>query len=96
MNYYTHKQHPNYYYKIRSVVRATFWSGLCGGLLFGAIKVSDSYGDKRPECDVTVNVDFTWDNNTTNPIDLATCRAPHQMVLESDGTWGWYEPELGK
>ena len=92
MNYYTPKQHPNYYYRIRSVVRGTFWSGLCGGLLFGVIQVSNSYGDQRPPCEVTVNIDFTWDNNTASPIDLTTCRPPQQMVLEDNGTWRWYDP----
>jgi hypothetical protein len=96
MNYYTHKQHPNYYYKIRSVVRVTFWSGLCGGLLFGAVKLLDTYEDKTPKCEVTTNVDFTWANNTTNPIDLSTCRHPQGIVLESDGTWRWYEPDMEK
>lgn len=96
MNYYTPKQHPTYYYRIRTFVRFMFWYGVVLILLFGAIKVSNSYSDTRPKCEVTTSVDFTWENNTGSPIDLANCRHPQGIVLESDGTWGWYEPDMDK
>ena len=94
MNYYKHK-HPNYYYGIRTVVRFVFWTGLAGGLLYGASALGNKLADDpRPECDVTVNVDFTWVNNGTTMIDLTNCEHPTGIVLESDGTWRWYDPEL--
>lgn len=95
MNYYNNRQHPDYYYKIRTFVRFTFWGGIAGGLLLGAGILGDKLADDpRPECDVTVNVDFTWVNNGTTMIDLPNCEHPNGIVLELDGTWRWYEPDM--
>jgi len=96
MNYYTNKQHPNYYYSIRTFVRVTFWGGVAVGLFVGAGVLGEKLADDpRPKCDVTVNVDFTWVNNGTTWVDLAMCQNPNNGIfLEPDGTWRWYDPEL--
>ena len=61
----------------------------------GASVLGDKLADDpRPECDVTVNVDFTWVNNGTTRIDPTMCENPNGIVLESNGTWRWYEPDI--
>lgn len=87
MNYYTHKQHPNYYYRVRTFVRFMFWYGLALVSVFGIIKATE---DSRPACEAHANVDFTWQSDI--PIDLTICRHPNGMVLENDNTWRWYDP----
>ena len=95
MDNYTYRKHSPIYYPIRTCVRFVFWTGLAGSLIVGGSALVDHfYGDDRPECDVTTNVDFTWTPNTTTPIDLATCQHPTGIVLESDRTWRWYEPDF--
>jgi hypothetical protein len=95
MNYYNNKQHPNYYYSIRTFVRFTFWGSVAIGLFGGAIALGEKMAyDPRPDCDVTTNRDFTWDNNTTTPVNLAECKHPYLIVLQDDGTWRWYDSYL--
>lgn len=86
------KKHPPIYYKIRSAVRFAFWGSLAAGTLIGAMRLTE---DKRPECDVKLNFDFTWNSedfaSLNEGLTLDQCRQPDDVVLHMDGTWDWIQ-----
>ena len=90
------KKHPPVYYHIRSAVRWALVLGIASAGMIGCIKVSEM-GD-LPECDVHLNVNFTWNSEdfvSLNPgKTLADCRHPDDVVLDMDGTWDWYNPDF--
>ena len=66
------------YYKVRSVVRFVFWTGVYIG------RVVDT---APPKCDIQVNRNFTWDN--PRAVDVSKCQQPNNVILKGDGTWAW-------
>ncbi len=80
----TTTQHTPMYYKVRSVVRWTFWSGV---FFFGVVFIGRAVDTDAPRCDVQVNRDFTWTNE--RGVDISKCSAPKNVILHSDGTWDW-------
>jgi hypothetical protein len=90
------KKHPPVYYHIRSAVRWALVLGIASAGMIGCIKVSEM-GD-LPRCDVRLNVNFTWnaeDFASLNPgKTLNDCLHPLDVVLDMDGTWDWYNPDL--
>jgi len=87
------KKHPPVYFHIRSAVRWTLVLALGSAFTIGVIKVSEM-GD-LPECDVHLNVNFTWnaeDFASLNPgKTLNDCRQPDDAILNMDGTWEWIQ-----
>ncbi len=87
------KQKSNLYYAVRTFVRVAFWSSVAAGLTIGIIKVSEI--GMEPECDVTLNVDFTWNAkefpNLNQDTTLNECLHPADVVLSPDGTWDWVQ-----
>lgn len=82
------RHHPPIYYKVRTAVRVAFWGSLVLAAYAGLWELTD---DDRPFCRGDVRIDFTWDGP---PQDLSLCRHPDGIVLEGDGTWRWYDPEI--
>lgn len=94
----TKTNHTNTYYFTRSIVRFSFWMVVAGlvGTCFGLIL--NATDNSLPECDVHLNFNFTWnveDFASLNPnMTLNDCRHPDDVVLASDGTWDWFNPDL--
>ena len=66
--------------------------------MVGCLNLSESIGpDAKPECDVHMNVDFTWnvqDFASLHPnMTLNDCRHPNDVVLSEDGRWDWLDEE---
>lgn len=94
----TNTYHTNTYYIVRAIVRKVvrwvFWGIIIVMFGVGIGKLSVILNDNgKPMCDVTVNRDFTWNWNGT-AVDLTTCNAPEDIVLDLDGTWEWFNPDL--
>jgi len=97
----TKTNHTNTYYFTRSIVRFSFWMVVAGlvGTCFGLVlKATDN---SLPECDVTLDISagrFTWnieDFPSLNPnMTIDDCRHPDDVVLDKDGTWDWFYPDL--
>lgn len=82
----TAKYHPPIYYKVRSVVRWVFWTGI---VMLGVVYLGRVVDTQPPTCNVRVNFDFTWDN--PNNVDISKCQHPDNVVLHRNGTWKWLE-----
>jgi hypothetical protein len=87
------KKHPPVYYHIRSAVRWSLVVAIGSAATIGVIKVSEM--GQLPECDVHINVDFTWNSQdfaSLNPgKTLSDCRHPDDVILNTDGTWSWIQ-----
>jgi hypothetical protein len=85
--------HTPIYFAVRSAVRFLFWGCALSALTIGVVKVSEM-GDK-PECDVHLNFNFTWNTDdfaSLNPnMTLNDCRHPDDVILSMDGTWDWIQ-----
>jgi hypothetical protein len=80
----TTTQHPQIYYTVRSIVRWTFWTGV---VFLGVVFIGRSVDTAPARCDIQLERNFTWTND--KGVDISKCSAPHNVVLRSDGTWGW-------
>lgn len=94
----TKTNHSNIYYHTRSIVRFCFWMTVAGLLGAGCGAVMNATDNSLPECDVHLNVNFTWnveDFASLNPnMTLDDCRHPDDVVLSGNGTWDWFNPDL--
>lgn len=94
------RHHPTIYYRIRSVVRTVFWTTLIASTFVVIFEIND---DDRPECDVTLDISggrFTWNSEDFASLhpdieSIDDCRQPDNVVLREDGSWDWYDPEIG-
>ena len=77
--------HPPIYYKVRTVVRATFWTLVMYGFILLASWISQ-IGDK-PACPITLNDDFTY--STQAPFDANQCDPGVNITLFDTNRWGW-------
>jgi hypothetical protein len=77
--------HPPIYYKVRSVVRFCFWTGLIAGLMVISSWITGL--NNKPECPVTLNFDFTYTAHAD--FDPNECTAGHNVSLLDGYRWGW-------
>lgn len=80
----TTRKHPPIYYKVRSVVRWTFWTGIA---MLGVVYLGRVVDTAPTKCDVQVNRDFTWSN--PKGVDISQCSHPVNVILHEEGTWEW-------
>ena len=99
----TKQIHTPTYYVIRAIVRAIFWGSLSVALamlLYFITKTSPLFADNnKPECNLVIERDFTWDVNAFRwahgDIDPNNCRNLDPIMrLEMDGTWDWNDDEI--
>lgn len=75
------------YYKVRTVVRATFWTLVIYGVLL-TMSWFAQLGQK-PECPIDLNEDFTYSVN--GPFVPGECDPGRNVTLYGNQTWGWTE-----
>jgi hypothetical protein len=94
MTYY----HSPAYYRIRSIVRLAFWLGVSALVALATYLVLQNSPllaeNSKPECDLVINKDFTWDVSAFRLVhgdtDPNNCRNLDPiMVLSMDGSWDW-------
>lgn len=87
------------YYTLRSAVRFIFWGTVLAVIMWIiTTSIAVFASDEMPDCDVTLERDFTWNAGefaVLNPTKtLADCRHYQSVVLSEDGTWDWYDPYI--
>lgn len=82
------------YYTIRTLVRVTVWGGVTAlGVGLVVLLISSSKESNKATCDISLNPDFTWAwNGIAAP--LTDCSPPEGVVINVDGSWGWFNPDL--
>jgi hypothetical protein len=82
------------YYALRTFVRIIVW-GLATSVVvvLATSLITSGSKETKPTCDVSLNVNFTWDWNSP-AIPLTNCLAPEGVVINVDGSWGWFNPDL--
>jgi hypothetical protein len=78
--------HPPIYYRVRSVVRWTFWTSI---FFLTVVYLGYVVNTNKPDCDIQVDRNFTWSN--PKGVDITACSAPNNVILNKDGTWRWAE-----
>ena len=88
------KKHGKGYYKTRTVVRFIFWGTVGSLAIIGCSTVADKLnGTDKAVCNVSLNEDFSWQWNG-NAVPLTDCLAPEDVILNENGTWDWFNPDL--
>jgi len=87
------------YYTLRSVIRFIFWGTILAVIMWiVTTSIAVFASDETPDCDVTLERDFTWNARefaVLNPTKtLADCRHYQSVVLNENGTWEWYDPYM--
>ena len=90
-----HHRTPTYY-RIRTAVRIGFWGSLA--LVAGVLVWNGIDEPTGTDCDLVVNDDFTWDKAGYEALhgdkDPNTCSdLGEPIVLNSDGSWDWRNPD---
>ena len=82
------------YYKVRTIVRISFWSSVALGGFLAVGKVTAHHDETdKPPCDISLHIDFSWSwNGWAVPLD--ECSTPKDVVVKNDGTWDWYLPPV--
>lgn len=75
------------YYKVRTLVRAVFWTLVVYGVMLSVAWFSQL--GQRPECPVVLNEDFTY--TPTGTFVLGECSGGPNVTLYGNNTWGWTE-----
>ncbi len=81
------------YYTVRTFVRVTVWGAAILGAALAVLLVSGSKESSKPVCDISMKPDFTWAWNGA-AVPLTDCLAPEDVVINVDGSWGWFNPDL--
>ena len=82
------------YYTLRTFVRVTVW-GLLTSLVIvlATLLITGGSEEAKPVCDISLNVNFTWTWNSPAVL-LNDCLAPEDVVINVDGSWKWFNPDL--
>lgn len=82
------------YYTVRTVVRVTVWGVVTAlGAALAVLLISGSKESSKAVCDISLKPDFTWAWNGA-AVPLTDCLAPEDVVINVDGSWGWFNPDL--
>jgi hypothetical protein len=82
------------YYTLRTFVRIIVW-GLATSVVvvLATLLITSDNRETKPICDISLKPNFTWSWNST-AVPLINCLAPEDVVINVDGSWGWFNPDL--
>ena len=82
------------YYTTRTLVRVTVWGVVTAlGAALAVLLISGSNESSKAMCDISLKPDFTWAWNSA-AVPLTDCLPPEDVVINVDGSWGWFNPDL--